>query len=441
MNMAFFLMRPSGRASSPHRRSALPGLTLGLALAWVILGQATVRAADPIPGQDLASIRAWLVVHNPQLRALQAEREAAEARVLPAGALPDPMFSLNLRGIDPDHPSLAPANVDSTTYAVRQTFPLWGKRALARDVAREQAQATGYERDAVELELLARAEDAYVRYWHAREAVVVIDRMIGLVRQVEEIAGVRYALGMAAQQDSIRAQVEQTTLQQARIERLAARSEAMAALNAVLGRRADAPLAEPAAAPTLTVADASSLTEALARVERGSHPELKASASMAAAANRNVTLERRNRYPDITVGVGSMQRGNRVEGYEMMLEVEIPFQQRARREREREARLREDAALARSDATRDDLEGRLGAAWARWSSARERRQLTEKTLLPQSEANFKSAMASYQVGAVDFGTLLAALSGWQGADLARLDAQRDELLGAAAMRAIDGDIR
>jgi cobalt-zinc-cadmium efflux system outer membrane protein len=415
-------------------------LIVGLALGWVILGQATVSAAEPIPGRDLASIRAWLVVHNPQLRALQAEREAADARVLPAGAMPDPIFSLNLRGIDPDHPSLAPANVGSTTYAVKQTFPLWGKRALARDVARDQAQASGYERDAVELELQARAEDAYVRYWHARKAVDVIDRMIGLVRQVEELAGVRYALGMAAQQDSIRAQVEQTTLQQGRIERLAARSEAMAALNTVLGRRADAPLAEPATPPTLIVTDAS-LTDALARVERGSHPELKASAAMATAANRNVALERRNRYPDITVGVGSMQRGNRIEGYELMLEVQIPFQQRARREREREARLREDAALARSDATRNDLEGRLGGAWARWSSARERRQLTEKTLLPQSEANFKSAMASYQVGQVDFGTLLAALSGWQGADLARLDAQRDELLGAAAVRAIDGDFR
>lgn len=438
--MALFLMRPSGRSTRSRRRSALPGLIVGLALGWAILGQATVRAAEPIPGQDLASVRAWLIVHNPQLRALQADREAAEARVLPAGALPDPMFSLSLRGIDPDHPSLAPANVDSTTYAVRQTFPLWGKRALARDVAREQAQATGYERDAGELELLARAEDAYVRYWHAREAVVVIDRMIGLVRQVEEIAGVRYALGMAAQQDSIRAQVEQTTLQQGRIERLAARNEATASLNALLGRRADAPLAEPIAAPTLAVAD-TSLTEALSRLERGAHPELQASAAMAAAANRNVALERRNRYPDVTVGIGSMQRGNRIDGYELMVEVEIPFQQRARREREREASQREEAALARSDAARDDLEGRLGTAWARWSSARERRQLTEKTLLPQSEANFKSAMASYQVGEVDFGTLLAALSAWQGADLARLDAQRDELLGAAAVRAIDGDIR
>ena len=77
----------------------------------------------------------------------------------------------------------------------------------------------------------------------------------------------------------------------------------------------------------------------------------------------------------------------------------------------------------------------------RSASAREQQQLIEKTLLPQADANFKSALASYQVGKVDFGTLLEALSEWQGADLARVDATREELLGAAAVRAIVGDSR
>ena len=101
----------------------------------------------------------------------------------------------------------------------------------------------------------------------------------------------------------------------------------------------------------------------------------------------------------------------------------------------------EDGAIARATAARSELEGELGSAWARWTSAREQRELIEKTLLPQSDANFKSALASYQVGEVDFGTLLEALREWQGADLARVDATRDELLGAAAVRAIDGDIQ
>ena len=94
----------------------------------------------------------------------------------------------------------------------------------------------------------------------------MLDRRIVLLRQIEEIAGVRYALGRAAQQDAIRAQVEQTSLQRERIERLAAKQEAVATLNAVLGRRSDAPLATPDEAPGLFVRSAS-LAEALNRAE------------------------------------------------------------------------------------------------------------------------------------------------------------------------------
>ena len=134
------------------------------------------------------------------------------------------------------------------------------------------------------------------------------------------------------------------------------------------------------------------------------------------------------------------KRGGGVDSLELMLEFEIPFQQRARREREREARLLEQAALARVEGIQRGLEGRNAIARSQWASARERRQLTDRILLPQADATYQSALASYQVGEVDFGTLLEALNGWQGADLARVDALRDELLGAAAVRAVEGEI-
>lgn len=411
---------------------------LMMTLTLVLAGTLPAHAQEQAPGATVQSIRDWVTAHNPQLRALQAESDAADARIYPAGALPDPMASVQLRGIDPGNPSLLPGRVGSTTYMFQQRFPLWGKRTLSRDVATLAAGASRFERDATARDLVAQAEQAYVRYWHSRAGVTVIDRQIALLEQVEEIAGVRYALGMAAQQDSIRAQVERTALQGERIRRKAAQREAAAMLNALLGRRADAPLAEPAAQPVLAISDRS-LEVALQRLERGAHPAVQASEAMAAAAHSNVELERRNRYPDITLGVGTMQLGNRVDSYELMLQVEIPLQQRARRDRERESRFLETAALARASATQIELEGRLGVAWARWSSAREQRALIEGTLLLQADANFKSALASYQVGEVDFGTLLAALSEWQGADLARVDATRDELLGAAEVRALTGD--
>ena len=134
-----------------------------------------------------------------------------------------------------------------------------------------------------------------------------------------------------------------------------------------------------------------------------------------------------------------MQRDDRVESYELMLEVEIPLQRRALHERERASRRMEDAALARTESARNALAARLGVAWTQWRAAREQRDVIQNAQLPQADANFQSALASYQVGEVDFNTLLEALNEWQGADLARVDALRDELLGAAAVRAIEGD--
>ena len=428
------------RAYAPSSLARICSWRSCLAVAALLLSGtlATTAMAQALPGHDVASIHAWLREHNPELRALQAESDAAFARIHPAGALPDPTASLSFGNLDPDRPWQVPGNDREVGYSLRQQVPLWGKRGLARTAARQGAEAVALDRGAILREILAEAEAAYVRYWHADQAVAVLDRRLDLLRQVEEIAGVRYALGMAPQQDSIRAQVEQTVMKRERIQRLVEQQEASAVLNGVLGRPADAPLAAPVRDPALPVRTGS-LTEALRNLEGGSHPAVQAEQARARAARTNVELERRNRYPDVTFGVGAMQREDGMDSMELMLEVQIPFQQRARRERERESRLLEDAAQARMVVARQALASRVSTAWAQWRGARDRREITEQTLLPQADATFQSALASYQVGEVDFGTLLEALNQWQGADLDRVDALRDELLGAAAVRAIEGE--
>jgi outer membrane protein TolC len=415
---------------------ALHARRFGWAVASVLLVfSLSTAAAEPIPGRTVDSVRAWLIERNPELRAVGLEAEAAEARVYPAGALPDPSASLALRG--PDVPWRQGEGGREVDYALRQRFPLWGKRGLARSVVQHEAIAANLERDALARDLLAEAEAAYVRYWHADKAVAVLDRRIALLRQIEEMAGVRYALGRAAQQDAIRAQVEQTTLLRERIDRVAAKDVAIAELNALLGRAANDPLAPPAGIPALPV-QSPKLSVALGEAE--AHPAVLSQREVAEAAMAASRLERRNRFPDFTLDIGVMQLGDGVESMELMLEVEIPFQQRARREREREARLLHDAALARANQAQRVLQGRGASAWAQWQSARERRLLIENRLMPQADATYQSALASYQVGEVDFSTLLEALNGWQGADLARVDTLREELTGAVAVRAIEGEM-
>ena len=406
------------------------------AVAFLLVFAGPVRASDD-PGRDIASIREWALAHNAELAATAIDARASHTRILPAGALPDPVLALTIRDIDPDAPWRSPGRENGNLLEVRQTVPLWGKRELAREIARAEAGAADAERDATARRLIASVEAAYARYWEAIEAVEAIDRRIALMSQVEAIARGRYGLGEAPQQDSIRARVRQTELRGDRLERQAALADASAMLNVAMGRAADAPLAEPASPPELAVRW-TSLSEAVRALDAGNQPELAGQSAMVRAADRAAELQRRQRRPDLTFGLGAMQQGKGIESLEVMVEVEIPFQQSARRAREAEADLRSEAARLRESAARTDLEGRLASALAQWAGARERRRLAETTQRVQSDANFQSALAGYQAGAVDFATVLDALDAWQQADLARLAAHRDELIAAASVRAIEG---
>src|SRR3546814_14701540 len=112
---------------------------------------------------------------NPELRALDFEAQAAEARILPAGALPDPTASVGFRGLDPDKPWRSAGADREVDYALRQRFPLWGKRGLARTAATQDAVAVGLDRITTARDLLSDAEAAYARHRHAAQAVAVPD--------------------------------------------------------------------------------------------------------------------------------------------------------------------------------------------------------------------------------------------------------------------------
>jgi outer membrane protein TolC len=411
-----------------------------LAGAALLAGSASAAAEpfdEPVPGRTVESIRQWVLAHNPELQAMSFEAEAAATRPGPAGALPDPMFAIELEDIDRDRPRLAPDEVGQTAYQLRQRFPLWGKLGLAREAAEADAHSVAGSRDAFALAALATAERAYAEYWYTARATEVVDRLLAVVTDLEALARARYSTGLAPMQDSLKAQVERTAMQRDLIELGAMRAESAAMLNAVLGRAPSDPLIDPAGTPELPVAFDYDALLARAGV---THPQARAASDAARAAAIRRDLTYRNRYPDITLGVAPVQRGDRFESWDLMLELEIPLQQGTRRAQEHEARAMEAAAAARAEAVRTELRGEVGARWARWQAAQRQLELVETTLLPQSEANYRAAVASYRVGAVDFTTLLEALRQWRAAELDRHAATRDVLTWAASLRALAGSV-
>lgn len=415
---------------SPRGRARL------LAAALLLFLTTSATAAEP-PGADLASVHAWLQAHSATLLARSLEADAAQARAGAAGALPEPMVEVELDGIDFDRPRALPAQVDTTVYRVRQEFPLWGKRALARGIAEQEASAAGFRRDATWLDLVEQADMAWLAWWHAGASEQALQRRIDALAAMREVARARYAAGLAAQQDTLRAEVELTGMQRELIELRAQAAQARARLNARLGRSPQAPLAAPPGEPEIALDPA--VGQALDELARR-HPMTRTEAAMAEARAGMAEEVRRERWPDLEVGLGLMQMGNRAEGWELMFGVRIPLQQGARRQREQAATLREEAARARAQASVDQLRGAADEALARWQSAGEQEHLIVAQLLPQAQAAMESALASYQVGSVDFDTLLAALEQFLAADLERLDARRERLEAALQLKLMQGEL-
>jgi outer membrane protein TolC len=361
-------------------------------------------------GATLDGLLSYAAARHPELRSMRFEADAAAQRVAPAGALPDPMLQVELRDIDnggASSPNLLPGRVGATRYQFRQTFPSWGKRDAKRDAAQASADEAAYRTDVTWSELAMRIKSTFARYQQVTATLTQNRELLELVNRLESVAQVRYAGGLAPQQDAIRAQIERTTMQTDIAMMEADLAATRARLNGLLARASDAPLAEPrgeSSLPALAKVDMASLRErVLAR-----NPQLKAEDARIRAAEKNKDSVYANRYPEFTFGVSPIQMRNRIAEWELMFEVNIPWQQGARRADEREALAMVSAAQARREAQLNEVLAQLGENVAAYSAAHRVETLTRTSLLPQAEVTWQGALAGYENSRVDFTTVLEA---------------------------------
>lgn len=367
-------------------------------------------ADDAPPGRDVQSLLAFAREHNPEYAGLRYEADAAAERVVVAGALPDPklrteLMDLTRGGQQPA--SLSPSRVGSTRYTLMQELPWFGKRDLKREIAELEAEGAQGRAFGGWADIAARIKTAYAQRYYLRQSERLTQEILDLMRRLEKVAQIRYASGLAAQQDVIRAQLEQSAMRGELIALESEQRQLQSRLNALLGRPAQSALADPAqlrALPDPARLDFSALEEKL----RARNPQLLAEASRVKAADRSRELAYKNRYPDFTVGFVPNQFQNAVRQWDLMVELNIPLQQSSRRAQEREAESALAAAQSRQSATATQVLSGLAESLAGLDAARRNDDLLANSLLPQAEASFRSALAAYENGKVDFATLLDA---------------------------------
>lgn len=420
-----------------RRLRPLPILILSLTIAF----GAPVFAQEAPLGANVDSLINYAKTRNPEYAAMQAEAEASGERVTPAGSLPDPKFRTELRDITrfgEQNATLSPSRVGSTRYLLMQDIPWFGKRDLKREIAELEADGAKGRALGTWADVAGRIKVNFAQLYYVHRNEQLTREILDLMTRLEKVAQVRYSGGLAAQQDVIRAQVEQTNIRNELIALETEQHHLHARLNALLARPNNAPLQVPAQLrklPAPVTLDYATLEERV----RTRNPQLFADESKIKAAEKSRDLTYKNRYPDFTLGVSPIQYQNAIKEWELMVELNIPLQQSSRRSQERESESMLNAARSRKEATTNQVSAELAEALSGIEAARRTENLLTNSLLPQAELTFKAALAGYETGKVDFATLLDAQRQIRQARQNQLKAQVDAQMRLAEIERLLGE--
>jgi outer membrane protein TolC len=382
------------------------------------------------PGDDLDSLERYALRVSPLIHAAQSKLGASRHRAIAAGARPDPMLMAGIENL--------PLNREADPMTMRmigigQTIPYPGKLALRVRAAQRETDAAEAAVDAARRMVVHDVKDAYYELVFLDQAFAVTARSEDVLGTFVQVTEARYGAGVAGQQDVLKARVEAARLSETAASLKEQRRAALARLNAVLDRPSETPVVSPMLSPAIVRAAVGDSTRGvrfassalgaraadsplpavadLQQIAIRQSPEIREHEAMIAVQAARVELARKDVLPDIDVSVRYGQRPGLVDMITASVSIPIPIQ---RRRKQDQVVAEADAQLSALHEEHRSKVNEINASVARLVSEleRERTQLAlyARAIVPQGRAALASATTSYQVGKVEFLSVLDSQS-------------------------------
>lgn len=403
---------PDKRAS--HRLAPTKEVALALVLlvtAPFVAAQADTRAPSqkeqPAPTfRFLNTLVQEALTQNPSIRAARRRWEAATKRPSQVSSLPNPEISFSSFGSP--RPIFQPADpLNWREFMFMQSIPWPGKLSLRGDIAGTEASQESQNYQAVTLHVLRQLKESYFELHLIDRSREILEKNQRLLEQLARISEARYAVGEGLQQDVLKAQVEISLI----VERLELvnqqRESVQARINSLLNRSPDVTLPQIEPIREISAQIPFSL-EALYLKARESNPRIEAERLEIQKASLQLDLARKEFFPDFNASASLMDRhGPFKDMYEVRLGVQVPLYFW------RKERLGVEENVAELERAREgyrerlqDVTFRIKDAYVGSRTAQRLLELYRRGIIPQAVAALDSALAAYEVGTVDFLTLL-----------------------------------
>ena len=399
---------------------------------------AQVLARENARDLQLQELVAEAIRNNAEIRAAGNERLAAQHRVLPAGALEDPMLEAGVINAPLRSQIFRREDMTMKMLGLSQKIPFPGKLDLRQEVAAKDSESVAHAYQETVNRVIRDLKTAYFELAFVAESARLVDKNTQALERFLKISESRYSVGQGGQADVLKAQTQLSRMNDELIKLDRERRTNAAELTRLLGRRFDAVAPVPVA---LRSREVPFPFETLMETALRQRPQLQALKSLVDRSGKSIELARKDYYPDFDVKFTYGQRDKTLDGMRRddLVGVTVAINLPVRRETRREPRVAEAIAMrdqaidlyqAQSNELASKLRQQLATAEQSIASAR----LYETGILPQARLAVESSLAAYRVNRIDFLTLLdnqmtvlnfeishaAALSGYNKA-LAEID--------------------
>ena len=353
----------------------------------------------------------YALSQNPDIEAARKRVDAAAYRVPQAASLRDPTLGVTAF----PEPVQTAAGQQEFAVTASQHLPWLGKLDASAAAAEADTNVARAQLAAMELEVVEQVKRAYYELYFIQRAIRITEDNRKLLLDFAQIAESKYRTGKASQQDVLRAQVEVANLDNQLIRLRQQIESSQAKLARLLHVSPDIPLR------ALEQPPRGQIPHDLQRLYQqavAGRPELHAQLAAVQKDRRNVDLARLEYFPDLTAGVtwiGTSASGlspvaNGEDAILLGFSVNVPVYRNRLDAGVREAESRVVSSTRQYDSLKDRTTQDIKDLYAQVTSQYELILLFRDSIIPKSEQTLEVSQAAYQVGDVDFLTLI---DNWQ----------------------------
>ncbi|MCK5194201.1 MAG: TolC family protein [Desulfobulbaceae bacterium] len=352
------------------------------------------------------------IAQNKEIKGLEARLASLKDEIPFAGSLDDLRLGLGIMNLPTDTFSFDQEAMTQKQVFIAQKFPWFGKLDLKSQRATLKAMRQKAVLKAKRLELARKIAVFYYELGFVTTSMEINKRLTETVSQLLTVAETRYATGRGLQQDVLQAQVELSKLLDENIKLEGMYRVLEDQINELLNRESFTPIQPP---KSLSYPDFQLQVKDLQDRALKENPLLRVRQAEINIAMVEIQLARKNYWPDIDFKLAYGQREEDLMGRGLAdlvsasVTMNLPLWQEKRQDPKLAATKNgHQAAIYLYQNLVKSLPYRVDALATEIRDTQKNYRLFSDALLIQAEQWARSSLLAYEVGSVEFNTMIVA---------------------------------